>query len=104
MLAAQAVHQKNVAISRCLVGIAQSAWRNGVCVAAVAVDVGVVGGQFVEGRGAIVVERDGVGRGIVGVVADASCCRRCASAACCSAGKRGVVGRALLLWPSDRER
>ena len=50
-------------------GIIQSTRRNGVGVAAVAVDVSVVGGEFVEGSGAIIVESDGVGGRIVGIMA-----------------------------------
>ena len=49
--------------------VGQCTGRNGVGVASVAVDVGVVSGQFVEGGGTIVVEHDGVGGRVVGIVA-----------------------------------
>ena len=47
----------------------QGAGRNGVSIAPVAVDVGVVGGQLVEGGGPIVVEHDGIGGRVIRIMA-----------------------------------
>ena len=47
--------------------VGEGAGGNGVCIPAVAVDVGVVGGELLEGRGAIGIDHDRVRRRVVGV-------------------------------------
>jgi hypothetical protein len=50
-----------------LSSVGESAGGNGIFVAAIAVDVGVVGSELIEGGGAVGIEDDGVGGCVVGV-------------------------------------
>ena len=58
VLAAHAVHQKNAAISRCLLGSVSAPAGMAYSLRPVAVDIGVVAGKFVESGGAVAVEDD----------------------------------------------
>ena len=80
-------------------GITQRTGRNGIGVATVAVNVSVVDGELVEGGRAIIVESDGVGRGVVGIMAG-ELCESCLQGRALLYGEGVEVCRSLLLRPT----